>query len=181
MQFDDSDSSDDDMYEIISFNHEIPYTLTFQESSLGLQITQNLLTGGVYVSSTDGMRSDRDDDVRSKIVLGDFIVKDSVGITTFSVLDEVSASANRVLKHGFNANDFSSGIDGENLGSRSLTFYDNQSAILINDVTTDSVAGVSTFAISAFCVPRYARIAEISLVPEPVRVLLATLIISLLT
>ena len=82
--------------------------------------------------------------------LGDFIVKDSVGITTFSVLDEVGASANRVLKHGFNANDLSSGVDGENLGSRSLTFYDNQSGILINDVTTDSVAGVSTFAISAF-------------------------------
>ena len=82
--------------------------------------------------------------------LGDFIVKDSVGITTFTVLDEVNSSVDRVLKHGFNANNLSSGVDGENLGSRSLTFYDNQSGILINDVTTDSVAGVSTFAISAF-------------------------------
>ena len=82
--------------------------------------------------------------------LGDFIVKDSAGITTFTVSDEVSSTANRILKHGFNANDFSSGVEGENLGSRSITFYDNESGILVNDVTTDSVAGVSTFAITAY-------------------------------
>ncbi len=82
--------------------------------------------------------------------LGDFIVKDSAAITTFTVLNEVGSTASRILKHGFNANDFSSGPDGENLGSRSITFYDNQSGVLVNNVTADSVAGVSTFAISTY-------------------------------
>ena len=79
--------------------------------------------------------------------LGDFIVKDSVGITTFTVGKEISASANRVLKHGFNANNFSSNVDNENLGSRGIPLYDNQFGSLVNDVTTASSGGKSSFAI----------------------------------
>ena len=64
--------------------------------------------------------------------LGDFIVKDSVGITTFTVGKEISANADRVLKHGFNANNFSSNVDNENLGSRGVTFYGNEFGTLVD-------------------------------------------------
>jgi hypothetical protein len=80
--------------------------------------------------------------------LGDFIVKDSAGITTFTVGKEISSDANRVLKHGFNANDFTSGVDGENLGSRGIPLYDNQFGSLVNDLTTASSGGKSSFAIA---------------------------------
>jgi hypothetical protein len=79
--------------------------------------------------------------------LGDFIVKDSVGITTFTVGKEISANADRVLKHGFNANNFSSNVDNENLGSRGVTFYGNEFGTLVDEVDTTSTGGKSTFAI----------------------------------
>ena len=79
--------------------------------------------------------------------LGDFIVKDSVGITTFTVGKEISANADRVLKHGFNANNFSSNVDNENLGSRGVTFYGNEFGTLVDEVDTASTGGKSTFAI----------------------------------
>ena len=82
--------------------------------------------------------------------IGDFIVKDSVGIMTFTVSSEVGSSADRILKDGFNANDLSSDIDGENLGSRGITFYDNESGILVNQLTTASSGGITNFAITAY-------------------------------
>ena len=81
--------------------------------------------------------------------IGDFIVKDSVGIMTFTVSEEIASSANRILKHGFNSNNFSSNVDNENLGSRGVSFYDNQFATLTNELTTASSGGKSTFAITA--------------------------------
>ena len=51
------------------------------------------------------------------------------------------------LKHGFNANNFSSNVDNENLGSRGIPLYDNQFGSLVNDVTTASAGGKSSFAI----------------------------------
>ena len=79
--------------------------------------------------------------------LGDFIVKDSAGITTFTVGKEISSDANRVLKHGFNANNLSSNADNENLGSRGIPLYDNQFGSLVNELTTASAGGKSSFAI----------------------------------
>ena len=79
--------------------------------------------------------------------LGDFIVKDSVGIKTFTVSKEIISSADRILKHGFNANNFSSDADNENLGSRGIFFYDNQFGTLVNELTTASSGGKSSFAI----------------------------------
>ena len=81
--------------------------------------------------------------------IGDFIVKDSVGIMTFTVSQEVGSTANRVLKHGFNANNLSSDVDGENLGSRGITFYDNETGVLVNELTTAASGGISNFVINA--------------------------------
>ena len=81
--------------------------------------------------------------------IGDFIVKDSVGIMTFTVSNEVGSTANRILKHGFNANNLSSDADGENLGSRGITFYDNETGVLVNELTTTAAGGISNFVISA--------------------------------
>jgi hypothetical protein len=79
--------------------------------------------------------------------LGDYLVNDVVGVHTFTVSSSVSSSASRVLKHGFSSNNLNSDIDGENLAARGVSFYANESAILINDITTDTSSGVSTFPI----------------------------------
>ena len=80
--------------------------------------------------------------------LGDFIVKEVVGISTFTSITNKNISAGvRVLKHGFNSNDLNSSAGSENLGSRGISFYDNEYAILNQTVLTNT-ADIATFAIS---------------------------------
>jgi hypothetical protein len=80
--------------------------------------------------------------------LGDFVVNDTIGINTFTFRSSINpSSAHRVLKHGFTSNDLISEAGTENLGSRGVSFYDNETAILLEDIGTDSVDGLSTFSI----------------------------------
>ena len=82
--------------------------------------------------------------------IGDFVVSDTIGIHTFTFKTTVDpTSAHRVLKHGFAANDLISEAGTENLGSRGISFYGNESAYLLEDIGTESVVGFSTFQISA--------------------------------
>ena len=80
--------------------------------------------------------------------LGDFLVNQIIGINTITVSGEVSASVSRILKFGFSANNLTSDADGENLGSRGVSFFDNETATLLQNITTDSTSGISTFSIS---------------------------------
>ena len=81
--------------------------------------------------------------------LGDYIVLDVVGVTTFTAITNRSFSNNvRILKHGFNYNDLSSDSGAENLGTRGVNFYANESATLNQDIVTGATA-TSTFKISA--------------------------------
>jgi len=81
--------------------------------------------------------------------LGDFVVNDLVGINTFTFKSPTNlSSAHRVLKHGFSANDLVSEAGTENLASRGVSFYGNETAILLEDIGTGTV-GVSTFSISS--------------------------------
>jgi hypothetical protein len=80
--------------------------------------------------------------------IADFVVSDTIGINTFTFRSTFNpSSAHRVLKHGFESNDLVSEAGTENLGSRGVSFYDNESAILLEDVGTDSIDGFSTFSI----------------------------------
>ena len=79
--------------------------------------------------------------------LGDFLVRETIGIGTVVVSGNVDTNGNRILKHGFSANSLTSDLDGENLGSRGTPFFDNESATLLENLTTDSSSGISTFTI----------------------------------
>ena len=87
--------------------------------------------------------------------LGDYIVSDIVGINTFVVMTTMGAATgipgtpSRILKHGFTANDLTSDTDGENLGSRGISFYDNEHAYLQEDILTDVTTGIATFTIQS--------------------------------
>ena len=74
--------------------------------------------------------------------LGDFTVKERVGIKTFSAKTDANLSGAFVLRHGMSAGDATSGVDGENLGTRGLSFYDNEILTLTDDLTTGSIMKV---------------------------------------
>jgi hypothetical protein len=79
---------------------------------------------------------------------GDFVVKDVLGITSFTATtNQTISSPVRILKHGFSSNDLTSDSGFENLGSRGIYFYDNEYAILEEDITTGS-SDTTLFAIS---------------------------------
>jgi hypothetical protein len=79
--------------------------------------------------------------------LGDHIVNDTVGVTTFTVSGSVNTNSTRILKHGLSSNNLISDAGSENLAARGISFYDNESAILITDIATDTTSGIATFPI----------------------------------
>jgi len=70
--------------------------------------------------------------------LGDFTVKERVGIKTFSAKTDANLSGAFVLPHGMSAADATSGPDGENIGTRGLSFFANETLTLTEDLTTGS-------------------------------------------
>ena len=69
--------------------------------------------------------------------LGDYLVKSSVGIKTFTANTTTPSNSTGeilgskyILKHGYSANNDSSNIAAEHLFSRGLTIYDNDSSIV---------------------------------------------------
>ena len=74
--------------------------------------------------------------------LGDFTVKERVGIKTFSAKTNTNLNGAFVLRHGMSAADATSGVDGENLGTRGLSFYGNETLTLTEDLTTGSIMKV---------------------------------------
>ena len=74
--------------------------------------------------------------------LGDFTVKERVGVNTFSAKTSANLNGAFVLRHGMSAADATSGADGENLGTRGLSFYDNETLTLTDDLTTGSIMKV---------------------------------------
>ena len=70
--------------------------------------------------------------------LGDFIVESVIDVDTFTAVTSTTgiSSPKYILKHGLSANNAQSGKDGERLGTRGLSFYDNESLILNQPITT---------------------------------------------
>ena len=81
--------------------------------------------------------------------LGDFVISQTVGIATILINANVSSAAHRVLKHGYAANDLASAAGGENLASRGIQFFANETAFLQENVSADTTSGISTFAVLA--------------------------------
>jgi hypothetical protein len=77
---------------------------------------------------------------------GDYIVKDRINTTSFTAVTNRSISATNgfILKHGLSANEAISDTRGENLGTRSTTFYDNETATLTSAVTSQTTLPIST-------------------------------------
>jgi hypothetical protein len=81
--------------------------------------------------------------------LGDYIVKEVVGVNTFTAITNKSFNnAVRVLKYGINTNDVISNAANENIGSRGHHFYDKEYAILGENINATESSGTATFAIS---------------------------------
>ncbi len=74
--------------------------------------------------------------------LGDFTVKERVGVNTFSAKTDANLSGAFVLRHGMSAGDATSGVDGENLGTRGLSFYDNETLTLKANLTSGTTMQV---------------------------------------
>ena len=76
--------------------------------------------------------------------LGDFFVKTVVGVNTFSATTTVQlASPTTVLPNGMAPATLTSDKEDENIGSRGLTFYDNETFNLGANVTTGTSVEIS--------------------------------------
>ena len=73
--------------------------------------------------------------------LGDYLVKERVGVNTFTIHTGSSVgSADYILRHGISANDAVSDSTNENLGTRSITLYGNDYLTLVGDITASGTA-----------------------------------------
>jgi hypothetical protein len=71
--------------------------------------------------------------------LGDYIINDAATITQFTAKTNKSVSTSAyVLKHALSANSATADSLGENLGTRGLSVYGNEIAILGSDITSES-------------------------------------------
>lgn len=69
--------------------------------------------------------------------LGDFIVTEVVDVDSFTALTPGGLTSPKyILKHGLSANDGNSGKQGESLGVRGVAFYDNESLVLNDTITS---------------------------------------------
>ena len=82
--------------------------------------------------------------------LGDYVIS-GITTTTISATTNQSLSPTYILKHGLSSNDKTSDINGENLGARGFSFYDNEILTLQSNITNGTTlhvnvpnAGIST-------------------------------------
>ena len=76
--------------------------------------------------------------------LGDYIVKEKVDFDTFTALTpNISAPSGHILKHGLSSNEASSDSSAENLGTRSVSFFDNETLTVVS-FTSDTTIQVSS-------------------------------------
>jgi microcystin-dependent protein len=80
---------------------------------------------------------------------GDYVVSERLNINSFTALTPAISSVNGgyILKHGLSANGASSDSDAENLGTRSVTFFDKETLVTNSgiDTTTTTVPVSNTY------------------------------------
>lgn len=81
--------------------------------------------------------------------LGDYLVNARTSVTQFTAITKASLSATDgyILKHGLSANEGVSDSSAENFGSRSTTFYANDSFTLTSAVANQNTINVSSSGI----------------------------------
>ena len=80
--------------------------------------------------------------------LGDYIVRDRVGVNTFTALTpNINANSGYILKHGLSSNEASSDSSAENLGTRSVSFFDNETLVAASEInnSTSTVVVSNTY------------------------------------
>jgi len=107
--------------------------------------------------------------------LGDYFVSSvGLGTTTFQAVTNTSISPSFVIKHGTSVNNATSDINGENLSVRGVSFYDNESLILVSTVSTNQLK-VSTINSGISTVKRFPLGSYIQVDNEIMRVSSSTL------
>jgi hypothetical protein len=108
--------------------------------------------------------------------LGDYLISAvGFGTTSFAAKTNASITAKYVLKHGLGSNDLTSDSTGENLGARSLFFYDNEVAVLQSDITTGTSVAVSVPNAGISTTQRFELGSYIQINSEVMRVVTKTL------
>jgi len=74
--------------------------------------------------------------------LGDFTVKERVGVNTFSAKTDANLNGAFVLRTGMSAGDATSDEENENLGTRGLSFYNSETLTLQANLTSGSAVQV---------------------------------------
>ena len=74
--------------------------------------------------------------------LGDYVIS-GITTTTISATTNQSLSPTYILKHGLSANNKTSDVDGENLGARGFSFYDNEILILQSNITNGTTLHIN--------------------------------------
>ena len=92
--------------------------------------------------------------------IGDYLISDVVGINTVAISTNVPTAANagRILKYGFAANDATSDDAAENLESRGIPFYANESARLLEEISGTTAADTSEFAVNCYMAVSYTHL-----------------------
>ena len=87
--------------------------------------------------------------------LGDFLVAEKVHVTQFTAVTNqtISATNGYVLKHGLSANDAVSDNTGESIGTRMVSFYDNNTFTLSSDITDETTIGIGGIGATASRLP----------------------------
>jgi len=81
--------------------------------------------------------------------VGDYVVQDRISVTVFTAVTNQSLSVNDgyILKHGLSSNEGVSDNTAENLGARTVTFYDNDRFTLSSAITSETTLTITSVGI----------------------------------
>ena len=107
--------------------------------------------------------------------IGDFLVKERVGVNTFSATTNRSLSPLYILRHGLSANEGTSDSSTESLGARGISFYAGETLTLLSNVTNDTTFHVQTTNSGIGTVTRFPLGSYIQIDNEIMRITSSTL------
>ncbi len=121
---------------LINVGPEIEVSSTSFTSATGISTFTTTRAHGLVVGNRFRVLNNSNEN------LGDYLVT-AATVTTFNAKTDASLSAKFILKHAMSSNDRTSDVDGENLGARGFSFYDNETLILGSNISNDTSIHVS--------------------------------------
>ena len=109
--------------------------------------------------------------------VGDFIVDERISVTQFTAITGKSLSVTNgyILKHSLSSNDATADKSGENLGSRSISLYDNEVLTLVSGITNEVSIPVQSINSAAAITKRFPLGSYIQIDNEIMRITSSTL------